>query len=273
VSVACGVTHSAAAAAFDRVASSYDDLFTNTAIGSAQRRQVWSRLLAAFPAGSRILELNCGTGEDARFLARHGRSVLACDASPRMIQVAEAKGATPMEAAIVNYMCVANEELGLLAGEAPFDGAFSNFSGFNCVADLRAVASNLAGLVKPAGRVLLCIWSRLCLAEMLWYFLHRQTKKAFRRLREKSTAKLDGITMEVFYPTARRVAADFAPSFQLVSHRAIGLFVPPSYVESWISKRAALLTRLESIDAVCAAWPILRRLGDHVLLEFERCNP
>ena len=72
-----GAVHTAAAVAFDRVASSYDELFTHTAIGRAQRKQVWEKLLAAFPPGSRILELNCGTGEDARFLAaRHpGREI------------------------------------------------------------------------------------------------------------------------------------------------------------------------------------------------------
>ena len=84
-----GAAFSAAATAFDRVADSYDELFTHTAIGMAQRKQVWGKLIAAFLTGSRILELNCGTGEDARFLAARGRSVVACDASTEMIEVAK----------------------------------------------------------------------------------------------------------------------------------------------------------------------------------------
>ena len=88
MNAANGVTLTAAATAFDRVADSYDELFTRTAIGRAQRKQVWKELLAAFPEGSRILELNCGTGEDARFLTKEGRYVVASDASAAMIAVA-----------------------------------------------------------------------------------------------------------------------------------------------------------------------------------------
>jgi len=266
-----GVNH-LAAAAFDRIASSYDELFTDTAVGRAQRRQVWTRLLEAFPPGSRILELNCGTGGDARFLASRGRSVLACDASRAMIQVAQQRhrGNNTRNA---EYRVVANEDLGFLLGEKCFDGAFSNFSGFNCVADLATVAASLAKLVKPGGRVLVCVWSRTCVTEMLWYLLRGEFKKAARRLSTSSEVTLGGLAISVYYPGVPEIRASFAPWFQLLSRRAIGLFVPPSYVEQWVNTRPHLLARLERFDEWSAAWPILRDLGDHVLLEFERCSP
>jgi len=273
VSVAYGAVHSAAAAAFDRVAGSYDELFTYTAIGRAQRRQVWDKLVAAFPPDSRILELNCGTGEDARFLAARGRSVVACDASAAMIEVAKQRGQLDDVCTNIEYVHLANEDLGALAAEGWFDGAFSNFSGLNCIADLTPVARHLANLVKPGGRALLCLWSRVCAAEVLWYLLHGQMKKAARRFSGKSTARLGGVAISVSYPTIRAVRRSFSPWFQLRSRRAIGLFVPPSYVEPWMSKRPKLLARLERLDRICAQWPILRDVGDHVLLEFVRCNP
>src|SRR6202045_1576480 len=135
----------AAATAFDGVAESYDEVFTHSMIGRAQRRKVWAKLLAAFPRGSRILELNCGTGEDARYLVERGRSVVACDASHSMIQVA--KRVNPWgDSANLEFLQRANEDLGFMPNERFFDGAFSNFSGLNCLADLRPFASNLAGL-------------------------------------------------------------------------------------------------------------------------------
>ncbi len=67
--------------AFDSLAARYDDLFTRSMIGRAQRGAVWDVLLDTFEPGSHILELNCGTGEDALFLAQHDVSVVACDAS------------------------------------------------------------------------------------------------------------------------------------------------------------------------------------------------
>jgi ubiquinone/menaquinone biosynthesis C-methylase UbiE len=144
------VNLTAAATAFDRVAHSYDDVFTRSVIGRAQRNQVWQRLLAAFQPGQRILELNCGTGEDARFLAQKGRSVVACDASSVMLEVAEGRGKLEAGSGGIEYRQLANEDLSVLLGQESFDGAFSNFSGLNCVADLQPVARNLAA--GKAGR-------------------------------------------------------------------------------------------------------------------------
>src|ERR1700724_3737375 len=105
------MTTFAAAAAFDGVADSYDEVFTYSTIGRAQRRTVWDKLLAAFPPESRILELNCGTGEDARYLVQRGRSVGACDASHSMIEVA--KRVSPWRNnANLEFLHLANEDLG-----------------------------------------------------------------------------------------------------------------------------------------------------------------
>jgi len=52
----------APARAFDTVAEDYDRIFTNSAIGRAQRDAVWEVARTVFSPGSRILELNCGTG-------------------------------------------------------------------------------------------------------------------------------------------------------------------------------------------------------------------
>ena len=267
---------STAALAFDRVAASYDELFTNTAIGQAQRKQVWPRLLAAFPHGSRILELNCGTGEDARFLAMRGRAVLACDASAAMIDVARSRkheDDRELRRESLEYFHIANEDLGSLAVEKPFDGAFSNFAGLNCLTNLTTVASGLANLIRTDGPLLICVWSRLCVAEVIWFLAHGQTKKAVRRFSGKATARLGEMTISVTYPSVREIRQCFCPWFRLTSRKAVGLFVPPSYLERLISKHPKMLARLESFDRFCAAWPGLRDFGDHMLLEFVRCNP
>lgn len=268
-----GVTTTAAAAAFERIAPRYDDLFTRTAIGCAQRKQVWSRLLHAFPMGYRVLELNCGTGEDAGFLAMRGCQVVACDASPTMIQIAKQRANQESWGAAVEFQCLANEELSGLSVRGPFDGAFSNFSGLNCFVDLSPVAHNLGTLVKPGGSLLLCVWSRVCVIEIVWYLLHGQAAKAVRRLSGKSSATVGETKISVFYPTVRRLRRVFSPWFRLVSRRAVGLFVPPSYMERSIGSHPNLIGHLEHLDMLFAHCPILRSAGDHVLLEFERCRP
>jgi len=272
MSATVGVTPSAAAIAFDQVAAVYDEVFTDTAIGRAQRRQVWAKLLETFPMGNRILELNCGTGEDAGFLAARGRTVTACDASAVMIEVAKQRANKEGWSTAAQFHRIANEDLGQLSFEGPLDGAFSNFSGLNCVLELAPVAGNLARLVRAGGRVLLCVWGRVCVAEILWYLLQGQAKKAVRRLSGKSTATVGGTRIAVFYPTVRELQQAFSPWFQLVWRQAIGLFVPPTYVEQSIKDHPTVLARLEALDATFAQWPILRGAGDHVLLEFTRCR-
>jgi ubiquinone/menaquinone biosynthesis C-methylase UbiE len=262
-----------AANAFDRVADSYDELFTHTAIGRAQRKQVWSRLDVAFPEGSRILELNCGTGEDARHLYKRGCSVVACDGSAAMIEVAERHAREEESTENLIFRQMDNENLGSFPPDMVFDGAFSNFSGLNCLENLRPLANSLSNLVRPGGHVLICLWSRVCVAEMLWYLYHRQPKKAVRRWSGKGTARLGGLTISVSYPSVKKVRDAFFPWFQLTSRRAVGLFVPPSYVGSTIRKRPHAITWAESLDRRFADWPVLRDLGDHMLLEFVRCTP
>jgi SAM-dependent methyltransferase len=119
----------AASAAFDRMASSYDAVFTESAVGRAQRHVVWDALKRTFRAGQRVLELNCGTGVDALFLAGRGISVLACDASAGMIGVAERRKADRLPPVSAEFRVLRNEDLELLGDAGRFDGVLSNFSG------------------------------------------------------------------------------------------------------------------------------------------------
>ncbi|NNJ54292.1 MAG: class I SAM-dependent methyltransferase, partial [Ignavibacteriaceae bacterium] len=69
--------------AFDSVAENYDATFTQTKIGKAQREIVWGYLESVLidKDNLKILELNCGTGEDAVWFSKKGHTVLATDVS------------------------------------------------------------------------------------------------------------------------------------------------------------------------------------------------
>ncbi len=129
--------------AFDTVASSYDQEFTDTPIGRAQRDRVWRylRQLLEKYENARILELNCGTGEDACFLAGLGHEVLATDISTEMLKQTQQKAekAKLQDKILIKQLDLAAPEL---EGEAPFDVIFSNFGGLNCLSgeELRRLA-------------------------------------------------------------------------------------------------------------------------------------
>lgn len=259
-----------AAAAFDLMADTYDATFTESVIGRAQRNAVWDALQRSFRPGDRVLELNCGTGEDALFLTKRGVSVFACDASARMIEVAVRRKSLEAPGSSLEFHVLRNEDVDTLTPPTPFDGVVSNFSGLNCLADPSRIVRKLTHLVKPGATALICISTRICLWEIAWYAARGNFKKAFRRVRGAALARLGEIAVPVWYPTVSAMRLSFSPWFRLRAFRAVGLFVPPSYVEPWIRNHKSVLARLEAMDRILAAWPLLRGVGDHVLLEFER---
>ena len=263
---------SAAGAAFDRIAQDYDQIFTDSLIGRAQRDAVWKVLTRTFRADEKVLELNCGTGEDAIFLAANGVSVLALDASPQMIAEAERRLQRNALQVPVVFCELPTERIGELHPETQLDGAFSNFSGLNCVADLDAVASSLAGLVKQGGQLVLCFSTRFCLIEIMYYLAVGQWRKAFRRCKGYSEVTLDGMQFTVYYPTVRKIRQSFAPDFRLSFCTGIGVAMPPSYFEGWVRRHAGLVPLLRWMEALLATFPIFRSTGDHVLLCFERVS-
>jgi SAM-dependent methyltransferase len=258
-------------APFDAVAETYDQVFTFSKIGQSQRAAVWKELARTFRSGDRILEIGCGTGVDACFLASRGVKVVACDSSPAMIQIA-VRRVREEGANGVDLRLLTAENLFAVRQEGPFDGIFSNFGALNCVEDLSAVARDLGHLLKPGGTALLCFLGPCCFWEVFWYLLQGKPRKAFRRgLSASNTAELaPGASVPVHYYGLRSLARIFAPSLRVRSWTGIGLLVPPSYVESVAKRFPVLLKLTERADLLLARCPGIRGLSDHVLLKLER---
>jgi ubiquinone/menaquinone biosynthesis C-methylase UbiE len=256
--------------AFDGIAPSYDSIFTQTSVMRAQRWIVWKIVRKTFQPGSRILEINCGTGEDAVFMARSGLSVLACDASRGMIEVAQRRKSVEGGDLPINFLAVPTEHIRRVAEPGSFDGIFSNFSGLNFVRDLRQVANDMAALTRPRARMLLCVASRICLSETLWFAAQFQMKRAARRFSGFSVEPVGDAQIEVWYRTVQDIRRQFSPFFRLYDVRAVGLCVPPYYFEPWARRHPMGMRLAATVDRVFQRVPLLRALGDHVLLCFEK---
>lgn len=271
----------APASPFDELAPTYDETFTETTLGVIHRDAVWRHVESAWPEGARVLELGCGTGEDACHLARRGVRVLATDASPPMVAAARKKADDLGVASLVKTRVLRIEDVGALEGEIGaggegelegdlFDGVLSNFGALNCVDDLAPVADALASLVRPGGRVFLCLMGRICLWETAYFALRLEPKKAVRRLSREGTTWRG---LSVRYPTPADVEAAFAGGFATKGLYAIGLLVPPSYVEEWARRNRGLVRFLDAWERRIEGWPLLPSLSDHFLIELERRPP
>jgi SAM-dependent methyltransferase len=241
------------AALFERLAPRYDELWTETFVGRAQRDAVWRVVDKLFGAGDCVLDIGCGTGEDAVHLRSLGVLVYGIDASPAMVERARARGVRA-EVRRVEDIGGASSARPDKLKHVPLDGAISNFGALNCVGDLARVAKGLASLVRPGGYLVICTMGRFCVWETLYYGLRLDFKRALRRLA--------GRAGEIRYPTVRQLHADFAADFELVGWTGVGMLVPPSYVK--------LPVRIVSVLARFDRVALLRAAADHRLLVFKR---
>ncbi|MES2178535.1 MAG: class I SAM-dependent methyltransferase [Gemmatimonadota bacterium] len=254
--------------AFDAVAERFDARFGAWESVSAQRRAVRAALVEAFPNGSRLLELGGGTGEDAAWLAERGRTVFLTDPSPSMVRIAAEKVRpygleTPVVASAEDLSPVCVD------GAQRFDGAFSNFAALNCTTQLTSVARGLAIALRPGARVLLVVFGICSPGEFVVQMIRGDPKAAVRRLATGDVhARLGGQEFTVRYHRAADFRRAFQPWFHYIGRRGIGVFVPPSAAEPWISRHPRALGVLEALDRVVSK--PLAVFGDHVLLEFER---
>jgi len=185
---------------FHQIAPQYAELWSETSRGRAQREQVWLEIDGLFKAGDRVLDLGCGTGDDAVHLMSRGLKVFGIDSAEGMIEIARRRG--------VDAKTIAIEEVRSL--EDVFDGAMSNFGALNCVADLSQVSEALARLVRPQGKLALCVMSRFC-----WRTDWRHVPQ-----RWSGHARWRGI--DVYYRSVGSIAREFAPHFSYQRQVSIG---------------------------------------------------
>lgn len=270
--------------AFDAIAQDYDAAFTNTAVGKLQRQLVWDfleRLRLTTQSSDeygkpKVLELNCGTGEDACWLARQGCSVLATDASAEMVAVAGEKariGGLPIETRVCGFA-----DLEALP-EGDFDLVLSNFGGLNCLSPegLSALGQAVFQKLRPGGRFVAVVMGRFCLWETLYFLLKGKLREAFRR-RAKGpvAARLDERTVVAtwYYSPVELLRLLGGNSTSIGGHDGalrcpVGFWLPPSYLNPFFQNYPRLLRALYFLEKKCRGhrWA---QGADHFLLSVEK---
>jgi ubiquinone/menaquinone biosynthesis C-methylase UbiE len=265
-------THSS----FDIMAETYDADFTNTAIGQLQRKQVWKFLLPvleSYQRPVRILEINCGTGEDALELSRLGHSVTATDGSQMMIEKAKQK-AMLLSRNNVRFDVCKFSELHQQYSSEKFDLVISNFGGLNCIDknNINQLGQQLCAILEDNGKLFLVIMSRLCLWEILYFSLTGKFGKAFRRMKKKVIFNAGGAAMPVFYYSPKSLKTIFS-SFTYSRSYPVGLFIPPSYLEKKFVTRQKWLFNLGRLEKKISKYAVLSNLADHFCIIFQKKEP
>jgi SAM-dependent methyltransferase len=261
------------AAAFDETAHCYDSDFAATTAGRWLRESVWSRLAPFVQPGMHALDLGCGTGEDALWLARNGCRVTAADGSPAMLREVAAKAARlNLERHVRTIRLDLNAPFAAAPFAQPFDLVVSNFGAINCVSDLPLLGCKLAAWVKPGGTLALVFMGRFCAWETA-YYAARLDRRAMRRWSGRARASVGRESVDVNYWLQSEVLRALGPSFRLLSVRGVGALLPPSYLFHWVERRPRLFGTLVQWERHTShIWP-LSRVGDHTLFILRRLDP
>ncbi len=259
-------------APFDTVAAEYDAAFTEHRLGRWLRAAVWDRLEAAFAPGDQVLELGCGTGEDAVYLAQRGRRVHVTDGSSAMLEIARHKALLKGAGDRITFSQLDLNTLD--PNHLPtqkYAGIFSNFGALNSLPDRRPLAEALARWIRPGGRLALVVMGPLCPWEWGWYLAQGRVRTAFRRFRPGSIAHLgEGATMRVWYPSPRRLRKEFGPYFRHRETVGIGVLLPPTFAQGLVDRRPGFFERLAVLDRRIGGVFPGTWLNDHYLTIFER---
>ncbi len=139
-------------AMFGRVARRYDLL---NHLLSASLDRVWRRKLAralVLPPGSRVLDLCCGTGDQALALRRPGVEIVAADFCLPMLALAAPKFQEATPGAAPRPSVLNADALALPFPDRSFHAATVSF-GLRNVADLDRALGELARVLHPGGEL------------------------------------------------------------------------------------------------------------------------
>jgi SAM-dependent methyltransferase len=262
-------------AVFDAVASTYDASFTHTLIGRAQRAAVREQLQVFLKNKPplKILEINCGTGEDALWLASQGHSVIATDVAAGMINEAKQKTESAGIDHKTSFIQSGFEQLYATFQEEQFDLIFSNFSGLNCLPAeaLITLSHDLSALLRSGGCMAVVIFGKYTIWETLYYGCRLNFRQAFQRWQHKTVnvPLKEDVAQPVYYYSIRRFKS-LMHGFRLLQQRPVGLFIPPSYLDGSMKKRMYLYNKLVKLDKAFSQWAAFSAFADHTFLLFEK---
>lgn len=255
---------------FDNAALKYDATFTNSVIGRMQRDLIYDHVsfLLKENLSQKILEINCGTGEDAIWLAKQDFDITATDISGKMIEVALSKSN-------LNNVRFFQADINKISTDFEpnsFDLIFSNFGGLNCLSpgELASFLKNATSILTQSGKLALVIMPKNALWEQLYLLLKMDFRNIFRRKREYAIAHVDGQKVKTFYYNPKDIVNLANTRYFVHTLKPIGFFIPPSYLESYFKNKFKVISFLRTLDQIIKNITWLARYSDHYLIVLQK---
>ncbi len=255
---------------FDQLAVEYDKTFTHTVLGVLQRKVVWNhleKLLAKKSHSINVLELNCGTGEDAIFLSKKGHHVIATDLSKEMLRIAERK-ANAANVSTIEFRQLDLRSVDRYGVSRKFDLVFSNFGGFNCLneSEMKQAGKALENLIAADGILMLVIMPDRCLIEKIYALFKRDWLLFSRRSQSPQAIKMGSEKIWTWYYSPANLIR-ILDQYE-VNYKAPVGFIPP-YFNPNVTKWPIAFHALKMFNFLALKSSLLTRYSDHFLISFS----
>ncbi|HUI01830.1 MAG TPA: nitroreductase/quinone reductase family protein [Nitrososphaerales archaeon] len=259
-------------AAFDGVAENYDHHIMDNEMNLWLRNRSVALLKRLFGPGDTVLEIGCGTGTETLALAEHGTSMIATDISSKMLDVLWRKAGDANLRGRVRTVQARPYELRQKlaeAGIARIDGAYSTYGAINTDPFLPQLFKDLAAMIRPGGHLVLGVWNRYCLYEILGYSIRAKPSLAFARFRNPVPVGKSRFCVASNAYDVRSITSLMDGDLVLREVHGVEIFLPPSNLVHYLPPRP-LVSALKRLDVALETLYPWNRLGDHFLAVFQR---
>ena len=259
-------------AAFDGVAEHYDEHILGNPMNVWLRNRSVNYLSKIFKPGEVVLEIGCGTGTETILLAQHGLKILAADISPKMLEVLARKarnaGVSDKIVPIHTRTYALKEKLEQL-GYGHIDGAYSTYGAINTEPKLDQLFQDLHSLIRPGGHLVLGVWNRYCLYEILGYSLKLRPAMAFARLTNPVPVGKSRFCITSYAYSVGTLKKHLEQVFKLRKVYGVQILLPASNLIRYLPPEP-LLGLVKRMDIMLESHFPWNHLGDHFLGVYSR---
>lgn len=259
--------------AFDSASEEYDFTINSNRINRWIRKRSIDLILKYVNKNSILLEIGCGTGEEAIKIVSHVKKIVATDISCKMIELLNLKiKGRSLQDKIVPIRVAASgiAELANLFLMDKFDLAYSLNGALNCELKINLFPKSLSGLIKPNGYFICSIRNSVCASEMLSHLFAFQFDKCTPRKKQPMMVSVGGKDIPAFYYKPEEFARFFKPWFEVRRIIALPAIIPPAYLSEYFVKLGPIARIAEKLDSFISEIPLMNLLGDQTLFVFQK---
>lgn len=259
---------------FDHISSTYDSVFTRSAIGQLQRKHAWRYLEQVMLEleGLEMLELHCGSGEDAMMFSDRGFNLVATDLSVETQKIAQQKEESYSMQRRIGSQYLDLDSFDETLFDKKFDLIFSNFGGLNSISpeSFQRLLERIPAMLNPRGRFVGVLMPKFCLWETLYHAAKFKFGKTFSRWTcNEVIGRFDGVYKKAWYYSPSEIKEWSKANFKMVRTKPVGIALPPTSLDSVFLRKKKLLLSLHRFEKKLNRLSICSGMADHFIFDLQ----